>query len=388
VALQNLSSVSQLHKLWALAFVHFVADMFGNFLPAIIPEMRDIFGMSLAMGTGVLFVFYFTHNGIQVFIGHLRADKSKPLLLMAGAVISGLICFLAVLERFENPYVLILGLAFFAACGVGMMHTEGLRALHALDRIPWTIGTSIFMGGGFLGAAFGQVVSAVFVQEQGLTGLYWLLVFPGAALALILIFRIRLAVETDHRDQSDMHGQEQYRFWRVFTMSLVSASSVFLLLWFVPQRLNELGFDLGFGGFTLMLFTISSAAGSFFWGWAAHKKGQMFCARTAMIINIPLVASYLFFMKYSWAAWILLGSGFCGTGAYVMMVTMARSAIGLKIGQRVGLLVGGTWAVAGAVSLLLSPLGLKTILWFSPVGFAVTLILSYWVTNKQEVIKS
>ncbi|NQU63273.1 MAG: hypothetical protein HQ517_03170 [SAR324 cluster bacterium] len=243
-------------------------------------------------------------------------------------------------------------------------------------------------GGGFLGAAFGQVVSAVFVQEQGLTGLYWLLVFPGAALALILIFRIRLAVETDHRDQSDMHGQEQYRFWRVFTMSLVSASSVFLLLWFVPQRLNELGFDLGFGGFTLMLFTISSAAGSFFWGWAAHKKGQMFCARTAMIINIPLVASYLFFMKYSWAAWILLGSGFCGTGAYVMMVTMARSAIGLKIGQRVGLLVGGTWAVAGAVSLLLSPLGLKTILWFSPVGFAVTLILSYWVTNKQEVIKS
>ncbi len=374
----------QRQQLAVLGFVHFVADMMGNFLPAIMPAVREGFALTLTMGTGVLFAFYFVHNGLQVFIGHLRTEKDKPLFLPLGLCLCGMVCFISVLSGVGFAYPLILAGAVVGASGIAMMHTEGLRALHNLGRISSSMGTAYFMAGGFLGGAFGQWAAALLVERQGFAGLYWLLALPAFALVLMFLFRIRLAVD-DERDGDIARTGERYPFWQVFLMALISAVGTFMMLWFVPERLKELGFGLSFGGFSLMMFTLSSAAGSFFWGWFARRRGQLFCALVAMVLNLPILILYLVTMERSWAALLLFGVGFCGVGAYVMMVTMAREAKGLKIGQRMGLLVGGTWAVAGAAALGASTfMPAALLLGLAPICYAISVVIGLWIISSNR----
>lgn len=371
-----------------LGFVHFVADIMGNFLPAIMPAVREEFALTLTMGTGVLFAFYFVHNGLQVFIGHLRTEKDKPLFLPLGLCLCGAVCFISMLSGIGFAYPLILTGAVVGASGIAMMHTEGLRALHNLERISASMGTAYFMAGGFLGGAFGQWAAALLVERQGFAGLYWLLVLPAFALVLTFVFRIRLAVDNES-DGDIAGGRERYSFRQVFSMALISAVGTFMMLWFVPERLKELGFSLSFGGFSLMMFTLSSAAGSFFWGWFARKRGQLRCALAAMILNLPILILYLFLMARSWAVVLLFGVGFCGVGAYVMMVTMARQTKGLKIGQRMGLLVGGTWAVAGAAALGASTfLGAAMLLGLAPFCYAISVVIGLWIMSTNRRYKN
>ncbi len=374
----------QRQQLLVLGFVHFVADMMGNFLPAIMPAVRDGFALTLTMGTGALFAFYFVHNGLQVFIGHLRTEKDKPLFLPLGLCLCGTVCFISVLSGVSYAYPLILAGAVVGASGIAMMHTEGLRALHNLEKISASMGTAYFMAGGFLGGAFGQWAAALLVERQGFAGLYWLLVLPAFALVLMFLFRIRLAVD-DEREGDISGGRERYPFRQVFLMALVSAVGTFMMLWFVPERLKELGFSLSFGGFSLMMFTLSSAAGSFFWGWFARKRGQLFCALVALGLNLPILILYLVTMDRSWAEGLLFGAGFCGVGAYVMMVTMAREAKGLKIGQRMGLLVGGTWAVAGVVALGASTfMRAAMLLGLAPICYAISVVIGLWIMSRSR----
>jgi len=385
VTLEKDGLAVQRQRLVVLGFVHFVADMMGNFLPAIMPAVREGFALTLTMGTGVLFTFYFVHNGLQVFIGHLRTEKDKPLFLPLGLCLCGVVCLVSLLSGVSFAYPLILAGAVVGASGIAMLHTEGLRALHKLEKISSSMGTAYFMAGGFLGGAFGQWAAAMLVERQGFAGLYWLLVLPAFALVLMFLFRIRLAVDDEH--DGDIAGRrEQYPFRQVFLMALVSAVGTFMLLWFVPERLKGLGFSLSFGGFSLMMFTLSSAAGSFFWGWFARRRGQLRCALAAMVLNLPILILYLFLMDRSWAVALLFGVGFCGVGAYVMMVTMARQARELKIGQRMGLLVGGTWAVAGAAALGASIfMGAAMLLGIAPVCYTISAAIGLWIisTNRR-----
>lgn len=387
MTLQKDGLAVQRRQLAVLGFVHFVADMMGNFLPAIMPAVREGFTLTLTMGTGVLFAFYFVHNGLQVYIGHLRTQKDKPLFLPLGLCLCGVICFVSVLKGIGFAYPLLLAGAVVSATGIAMLHTEGLRALHNLEKISASMGTAYFMAGGFLGGAFGQWAAALLVEKQGFAGLYWLLILPAFALVLTFALGIRLAVD-DESEGDIKKGSERYAFWQVFSMALISAVGTFMLLWFVPERLKELGFSLSFGGFSLMMFTLSSAAGSFFWGWFARKRGQLFVALAAMILNLPILILYLLTIARSWASVLLFGVGFCGVGAYVMMVTMARQAKGLKIGQRMGLLVGGTWAVAGAAALGASTfMGTAMLLDIAPVCYAISVAIGLWIMSRNRAAK-
>jgi len=73
------------------------------------------------------------------------------------------------------------------------------------------------------------------------------------------------------------------------------------------------------------------------------------------------------------AIWILFGVGFCAIAAYILMITLSRYATGLRLGQRMGFMVGGTWALANIVFMALLPVaehfGTNAILKFTPLGY-------------------
>ena len=235
-------------QLLVLAGVHFLVDLFASMLPAILPAIQDEFSLSLSQSGYVLVALLLTCNALHPLVGHMRANKRKPLFLHLGLIVAASICLLDVLPRAGNTYPMMIMLAMFSGLGIAVVHPEGLRAVHCLGRIQPAVSTAVFMAGGFLGYASGGAVSAFLVSRYGMRGLYPLVLCPIVSIVLIIVLKIRLAVERKG------HGNKQARikepglsFWLIMTMALPAAVSTTILTSLLPTVLNELGFKLTFG---------------------------------------------------------------------------------------------------------------------------------------------
>jgi len=360
--------------LLALAGVHFLVDMFASMLPAILPAIRAEFSLSLSLGGLVLAALLMTSNGIQPLIGHMRADKRKPLFLHLGLILAAAICLLGALPRGGSAFAIMIFLAVVGGCGIAIVHPEGLRAVHWLRRIPPAISTAVFMAGGFLGYASGGAVSAFLVSRFGLKGLYPLALCPVIGIILVIFLRIRLAVERKERNKNEARTEEnRLPFWLIMAMAMPAAVSTIVLANLLPTVLNELGFELTFGGFSTTMFGLGGAVGSFIWANIARKKGELKCSIAALFLVVPFLVAYLVLIDTRVAIWILFGVGFCAIAAYILMITLSRYATGLSLGQRMGFMVGGTWALANIVFMALLPaaehFGTIFILKFTPLGY-------------------
>jgi len=361
-------------QLLVLSGVHFLIDMFGGMLPAILPAIMSEFGLRLSLAGIILGVLHMTSNGFQVLTGHMRADKRMPLFLHIGLILAAGICLLGLLPRSGGAFTAMLVLAVVSGFGVAITHPESLRAVHRLRRIRPAVSTAVFMTGGFLGYASGGAVSAVLVSRWGMPGLYPLLILPAVGMLLVILLRVRLSVGRISYN-NNMTATVEYKlpFWLLFAMAMPAAISSFVLASLLPTVLNELGFDLAFGGYSITIFGIGGAVGSFVWAAVAHKKGELPCSIAALFLAVPFLTAYLFLIEKAAAMWILFGVGFCAVSAYILMITLARGAVGPNLGRRMGFMVGGTWALANIVFMSLLPVaeyfGTVLVLKFVPLGY-------------------
>jgi FSR family fosmidomycin resistance protein-like MFS transporter len=374
-------------QLFVLAGVHFLIDLFASMLPAILPAIRDEFSLSLSRGGFVLVVLLMTCNGVQPLVGHMRANKRRPLFLHIGLVVGASICLLGVLPRGSSAFAIMILLAVFSGCGIAIVHPEGLRAIHSLGRIPPAVSTAVFMAGGFLGYASGGAVSAFLVDHCGFKGLYPLVLCPVIGIVMILFLRIRLAVERKVRDK-DLAQTQKYRlsFWWIMAMAMPAAVSTTILTNLLPTVLNELGFELTFGGFSTTMFGLGGTAGAFIWAAIAHKKGELKCSIVALFLVIPFLLAYLALIENKMAIWMLFGAGFSAVSAYILMITLSRHAAGLSLGQRMGFMVGGTWALANIVFMALLPIaehfGTDAIFRYVPLGYLFSALFGLFIIFK------
>ncbi|UCG57776.1 MAG: MFS transporter [Phycisphaerales bacterium] len=375
-------------QLLALSGVHFLVDMFGNMLPSILPAIRDEFAMSLSVGAFVLASVALTSNWVQVLTGHMRAKKTEPLFLHLGLVLAAAVCLLSALPRSSGGISLIILLSIVSGCGIAIAHPEGLRAVHAIPRIRASVSTAIFMTSGFLGFSVGGMISTALVSGFGLRGLYVLILCPVIGILTVILLRVRLAAEDPLSDIEPVADTVETRlsFWSVMIMALPAAISTTVVLLLLPTRLNELGFELTFGGFSTMIFGIGGTVGPFAWVAIAHKKGDLPCATVALLLAVPLLAAYFLLIDSRTAVWVLFGVGFCSMSAYILIVTIARHASGPNLGQRMGFILGGSWGVACIVLLVLTPVaedyGTHAVLKFMPLGYLLSGLFGLYIMLK------
>lgn len=354
-----------------------MVDMIAGTLPAILPYVRSHFALSLTAGVVALTTLYFTCNLFQVLTGHMRATKTAPLFLQAGLLLAFVLCLTGMIPQSSFALWMIIGLVLISGIGIAITHPDGLRAIHDLKSIPPAITTAVFMNGGAMGFAGGGLFSTMLVSRFGLSGLYFFLVCPVVIILLVRLLKIRLAVESsDDKCVPFDAGRERFAFWPLMIMAVPAAISSTLIVALLPTRLSELGFALTFGGFSLMIFGVAGGLGSFFWAGLAHKRSEMKCTIAACLVGVPLLFGYMLLIDNKAAMFLLFAGAFCCGAAYPLMVTMARYAVGPKLGQRMGFMVGGAWGIGSVALLLVSPmaerLGVYAILVLTPLGFAVS----------------
>lgn len=376
-------------QLVVLSGVHFLVDMFGNMLPAILPVLRGQFSITLATGGFILAALSLASNGMQILTGCMRPDKTSPLFLHVGMVLAASICLIVLAPQSLTGIVLLFALGVVSGSGIAITHPEGLRAIHTLDRISPALSTAVFMTSGFFGFASGGMISAVLVSSYGLKGLYPLVFCPIVGILALIVTRVRLSVEDagSRRDNGrPRHGPDVLPFWKVLGVGLPAAVSTTVVLQLTPTYLDELGFGLTFGGFSTALFGWGGAIGPFVWAAIAHRKGGLTCSAWAFLLSFPFMVLYLLFVTHPAAQWLLIGVGFSAMSAYILTITLAREAQGSSLGHRMALIVGGTWGIAMVVFLVLAAVadrvGTGPILRLTPAGYLISGLLTFWVLRQ------
>jgi len=276
--LDNRSIQLEWIQLLVLSGMHFLVDMFANMLPSILPAVREQFALSLSMGAFVLVLLTLTSNFVQILTGHTRANKTVPMFLNLGLVLSAGICLLSALPRSGVGIPLIILLGIISGAGIAIAHPEGLRAIFSLRQIPPAISTAVFMTGGFFGFAAGGVVSTHLVSRFGLAGLYPLTVCPVVGVLMVILSKVRLSTDgaesTRQTDSADM-PPVGLPFWQLMVLAVPAGISTSVVLSLIPTDLNELGFNLTFGGFSATMFGLGSTVGPFVWAAIAQRKGEL-----------------------------------------------------------------------------------------------------------------
>jgi FSR family fosmidomycin resistance protein-like MFS transporter len=361
--------------LLALTAGHFVVDCFPGTMHTLLPEIQKEFHFNLSSGATLLMFFLVAANGVQVAMGHLRPDKTRPLFLYLGLACSLFLCCLTLLPHRQSSFWPLVAMLFICGLGVGMTHPEFLRSVHTLDKISSAVSTSVFMCGGVGGFAFGGWVATGLVQKWGFSMLWY---FCGVSIVtgvVLLLLRIRLAQESQETDTVPVLSGRAVPFWPLYITTVVAGSASSLLVWAIPQALDKAGFDLTFGGFSVMLFSLAGGIGGMLASRRAARKGELLMCVWMLAAGAPIGFLYPGLMTHRGSAALIAVVGLLCYGAYPLMVSMARQSRGGNLGNRMGLIVGGTWLIAGFVPRLMAPLAqkisLEFVLFLAPVGYLV-----------------
>jgi MFS family permease len=364
-----------------LTAAHCVIDAFPGLMHTLLPAFQKSFGFSMSAGGALLTVFLVAANGVQIPLGHLRAERERPLFLYAGML---LVCAILLFSMVSPGSHALLGLSLISlvcGTGIGITHPELLRAVHGLDRISPAVSSAVFMGGGVAGFAVGGWVSTWLYHRIGMRSL---LPFCGASILVLLItirLKIRLAVERDEPGrQQAREDREKLSFGLILAVATLAACSAQTLVWIIPQRLGELGGHLTTGGLGVSMFSLAGGLGGIFMARHAHRNGELKLITRMLMCGIPFLIAYLFLLRLSWSVMLIFFGGFFCFGTYPLMVSAARYAGGFNLGGRMGLMVGGIWLAACLLPMLLGPaahhFGTGPILFCVPIGYIISLGLA------------
>jgi len=364
-----------------------MADIFVGMVPALLPEIRKEFGLTLVGGAALITTMYLVSNLAQMPVGHLRAKKTKPLFLPLGMILAASMSLLAMLPRTGLGEVWIFMLVVVASLGTGLTHPEAFRAVHRLDGIAASTSTAVFMIGGMLGFGLGAWISTVLVSGWGLRGLLVLGPVSLVAVGMLYLLKIRLAVEEEQSENETEKPERRASFWPIWLMTIPTSIATTVILGLLPTRLEEMGFELEYGGFSNMLFISGAIVGTLFWAGVSRNRNKIGTSTVALILGVPFLVAHLIFIEQRWAAWLLVPGGFCVMAAFPLLVTEARFARGLNLGGRMAMSAGGTWGAASVAFLLFGVMadhwGIAAVLRWMWIGYPFSAFIGLYIIRKR-----
>ncbi len=393
----SLSRRSQWGQLLVLTFAHAVADTYGGIVAPVLIPMRDHYAVSIAMLIFVTSLLGFSSNIFQIPVGHLRARWSSPALICLGVMLAGAAVFIPCLPAGPHSILRMSLVTLLAGFGIATVHPEGLRAVHGLDRLPASLATAVFMVAGFMGFASGALLSSWLTEHFGLRSLPWLYAAaPVAALALYAS-GLRLPVEPEQGEAAPTKPKERIPsvpFAPLFAMAAILATCSQIQATLLPSYLHdEAGYSLSFSGFSFTLFGVGGMLGAVTWGALAPRLGHLRVVLFATLVGAPLTLLYLLLAPHTKAAAGLLAfTGFVVYTGFPLCITLARYATSsMRFSQRMGLISGGSWAIAAVVLWILGPItgrtGLGLPLHLIWIGYLAAVVLTYLEMRKQRSLK-
>ncbi|GAB6876347.1 MFS transporter [Thermaerobacter litoralis] len=166
-----------------LSLAHLITDVNQGGMPALLPQLKESYGLTYAQLGVVLLVLNITSSLIQPLFGYWSDKRPQGWLVAAGPLLAAVGLALV---GYARSYEGVLLAAILCGIGVALFHPEGARAARGVSGGQRATAMSIFSVGGNLGFALGPVAATAVVGLWGPPGLAWL-VLPAALLAAVMV---------------------------------------------------------------------------------------------------------------------------------------------------------------------------------------------------------
>jgi MFS transporter, FSR family, fosmidomycin resistance protein len=339
----------------ALSGGHMAVDFAAGTLLALLPYLKDRFGLSYTLTAVLLLSSTVASSIVQPLFG-LWSDRRGALwLLPVGVAVAGVGMGLAA----DAPaYWLVVVCVVVSGLGVAAYHPEGSKFAAYASGLRRATGMSLFSIGGNVGYGLGPFLAGFVLTSLGLRGGLLLMIPCLAVAAAILALRPRLAsLAPEHGTHPGGAGENRPRALALLLV-VVAARSVawFGLITFVPFWEEHLGNGKVHGNHLLSLMLLTGGIGTIAQGQLADAVGRRFTMLLSLVLVPPLTLVYMLVGGVPGAVALAL-IGICVIGTFGVTMVMAQEylpgnigmASGLSIGFSIGL--GGIGAVAlGAVA--------------------------------------
>jgi FSR family fosmidomycin resistance protein-like MFS transporter len=352
----------------ALSAGHMAVDFAGGALPALLPFLKDRFGLSYTLVAVLVLASSISSSVIQPLFGLWSDRRGAIWLLPAGAAVGGIGIALAAAAP---AYGLVVLWVVVSGLGTAAFHPEGSKFAAYASGDLRASGMSLFSVGGNIGYALGAIVTTPIVVGLGLTG-GLLLMIPCLVVAgmLLRLVPFLLSLEPGERGparQAAFAGRDRAGAM-VLLLVIVALRSVawFGLITFVPLWEVSLGHSKSDGARLLALMLLSGAVGTLLAGPAADRFGRRPVLMASNVIVPPAILIFVLVGGVPGAiALCVVGPAVVGTFGVTMVMSQEYLPrhIGMASGLSIGLSIGLGGIAAVILGVVADSIDLKTALY-------------------------
>src|SRR5438105_2789458 len=368
----------------ALAGGHMAVDFAGGALPALLPFLKDRFGLSYTLVAVLVLASSVSSSVVQPLFGLWSDRRGAIWLLPAGVAVGGL----GIAVAAASPsYGLVVLWVVISGLGTAAYHPEGSKFAAYASGARRASGMSVFSVGGNVGYALGALVTTPIVVGLGLTG-GLLLMVPCLVVAglLLRLVPFLLLVEHGHSRaaQPVARGGPERHGAMGLLLAVVAFRSVawFGLITFVPLWEVSLGHSKSYGAHLLALMLLTGAIGTLLAGPAADRIGSRPVLMASNVVVPPAILVFVLVGGIP-GAFALCVVGPAVVGTFGVTMVMSQEYLPRHIGMASGLSIGLSIGLGGIAAVILGAIAdsidLRTALYVcaaAPVlGAALTALL-------------
>lgn len=339
-----------------LTLAHFFGDSLNSMLSALLPTLRERFGLTETVLALLVATIWFSSSMMQPVFGALADRVSRRAVASLGVISNA--AFLSLVGVVPTVWLLF-GMLLAGGFGSAALHPVGTSVARIAGGKNKGLAIGLFSAGGMIGFAVGPVVILYVVSSFGLGATPWLMV-PGVVLGALLWF---LLPKDEQPPQEVLGKHDHYKIFdsRLFfgpvglltvsgilaSLSLVTFHSA-IPLWLVENR--GLAADSPVIGWTLGAFSLAAGISGVISGALAGRVSRRLLVPGSMLLAVvPLLGIFLL-ETGSLAFYAAAALG--GMLMYANLPHMILSAQDLAphaMGVASGMLMGFTSGVAGVL---------------------------------------
>ena len=365
-----------------LALGHFVIDTNQGSLPALLPYLKAVLGLTYTATGVIVLMASVTSSLIQPLFGFLADKTSRRWLLPLSVFLSSIGI---ALSGVAPSYYALLALVMVSGFGVAAYHPEGYRTATQVAGDRKATGVSIFSTGGNIGIAVGPPLITLLLVSFGLPGTLGMLL-PGLLVTVLLVTVLPgLSRPLPARAQGATLAPK----------TMVKGMSLLILVVAI-RSWTQLGFttympfyylevlkgDPRMVGTLLAVFLGAGAAGTLVAGPISDRVGHRRYMVSVFFLTPPLAVAFLL-VSGLWTFVLLAALGFVLVSTFTVSVVLGQAYMPRNLGMASGLIVGFAIGAGGvgatALGWVADHWGLPSALWISALtpilGCAVSLTL-------------
>lgn len=337
----------------ALSFSHTVIDIYGNYIPALLPFLVISLGINATKAALLVSVFSLLSSFSQPVFGYFVDKQGMRWLVYLGTLWLALLMSLTGLIA---SFSLLLFVVALAGLGTAAFHPQASAMVNVIGGKKAAVVMSFFLACGNMGYAISLLVLPPIFEEFGLHSTIFT-VIPGLIAVLLLFF---FAPKAEARQENSATFGEVLRSLRASSREMILLIVIITIRTLVYFGLLTI-FPLYFSTKTLsipwnylmfiMLFcgVIGGIAG----GYLANYWGNKKVIAVSLLLTTPMFLGFLFTSGLLSTIFLAL-AGVCLLASFPVTVVATQDAIPQNKSLAAGISMGLT---GGLASLALVPVG-------------------------------